>query len=89
MLTDSLQDLPELISAGGWGLWVPFQCLAELQDLEGKGNRKDRPGHQDQLWMVHACLMVPWVLMLEPWAFLGGAGGVEGASGALGALSDL
>jgi hypothetical protein len=39
--------------------------------------------------MVHACLMVPWVLMLEPWAFLGGAGGVEGASGALGALSDL
>ena len=57
---------------------MPFQGTAELQDLEGKGNRKDRPGSQEQLWMVHACLRVPGVLMLELWAFLGDLGGVEG-----------
>ena len=73
---DPFQSLPELVGAGGWGVWVQFQCLAELQDLEGKCNRKDRPGHQDQLWMVHAYLRVPWVLMLELWAFLGDSGGV-------------
>ena len=34
---------------------MPFQGTAELPDLEGKGNRKDRPGNQEQLWVVHAC----------------------------------
>ena len=45
---DPLQSLPELVGTGGWGDYVPFQGTAELQDLEGKGNRKDGPGHQDQ-----------------------------------------
>jgi len=44
---DPLQCLPELIGARGWGDQVSFQCLAEHQDLDGKGNRKHRPGHQD------------------------------------------
>ena len=44
---DPFQCLPELVGTGGWGDEVPFQGTDELQDLEGKGNRKDRPGHQD------------------------------------------
>jgi len=36
--------------------------------------------------MVHVCLRVPWVLMLELWAFLGDSGGLGGDIGRLGRL---
>ena len=71
----SLQGLPELIGAGGCDEQVLFQGPAELPELEGKGNRKERPGHHDPFWMVHALLRLLWVLMLERWAFLGDPGG--------------
>ena len=71
---DPLQGLPELNGAGGSESEVPFQGTAELPELQGKGNRKDRPGHQDPLRVGHQCLPVPGVVILEAWAFLGDLG---------------
>ena len=67
LLPGSLQDLSELIDAGGWACQVPFQGTAELPNLEGKANSKDRPGHQDPFGVVHHDLSPPGC----PWLTVG------------------
>lgn len=54
---------------------MPLQCPAELPDLKDEGKRKDRPGNQDPLRVVHQCLPRPGDVILEPRAFLAILGG--------------